>query len=284
MTSLSESPTGSAEDAQRLRRAMVDEINSRWPLSERVAAVMRTVPRHVFIPQVTLEVTYSDSTVVTRRDSSGIVTSSSTGPGLMGVMLDQLGVDRGMRVLEIGAGTGYNAALLAGLVGPSGHVTSVEITPEVADEARGALAVAGVANVEVVCGDGQDGYLPNAPYERIIATAGVWEIPQAWAEQLAPGGVLVAPLRIKGLTRSVALSCDLASQVISEVDVTKRWSALLASHLAAHPGAQADIAALASTHVVAKVTKIGSQHNHGAGTFIGGDNYGSISTVDPMES
>src|SRR5690606_26788855 len=116
------------------------------------------------------------------------------------------------------------------------------------------------------------------------ATAGVCEIPQAWAEQLAPGGVLVAPLRIKGLTRSVALSCALASQVISEVDVTKRWRALLASHLEAHPGDQADIAALASPRVAAKSTYTVSQHNHGAGTFIGGDSYGSISTVDPMES
>src|SRR5690606_24762589 len=94
--------------------------------------------------------------------------------------------------------------------GSSGLVTAVEITSDVAEEARGALAAAGVGNVEVVCGDGRYGYPPNAPYERIMATAGVWEIPQAWAEQLAPGGVLVAPLRINGLTRSVALTRDQA--------------------------------------------------------------------------
>lgn len=77
---------------------------------------------------------------------------------------------------------------------------------------------------------------------------------------------------------------NLARQAISEADVTKRWGALLASHLAAHPEARADIEALASAPVVAKTTIVGSQHNHGAGTFIGGDNYGTISTVTPTES
>src|SRR5690606_16459800 len=104
-------PASSFEDA-KLRDAMVDAINSWQPLSWRVAAVMRRVPRHLFVPQVSVGEACTNSTVVTRRDGDGVATSSSTGPGLMGVMLDQLGVDRGMRVLEVGAGTGYNAALL----------------------------------------------------------------------------------------------------------------------------------------------------------------------------
>ncbi|QSB12852.1 methyltransferase, FxLD system [Natronosporangium hydrolyticum] len=187
---------------------MVDGINSWQPLSEPVAAAMRQVPRHLFVPDASLEEAYSNSTVVTRRDQDGIATSSSTGPGLMGAMLDQLQLRPGMPVLEIGAGTGYNAALLAALVGPAGHVTAVEITPEVADDARAALTAAGVTNAEIVCGDGEYGHRPNAPYDRIIATAGAWELPQSWGDQLAEGGVLVAPLRIKGLTRSVALTRD----------------------------------------------------------------------------
>lgn len=187
---------------------MVEEINFWQPLSEPVAAAMRTVPRHLFVPDASLEEAYSNNTVVTRRDNDGIATSSATGPGLMGLMLDQLQLRPGMRVLEIGAGTGYNAALLAELVGSAGHVTAVEITPDVAEDAREALAAAGVANTEVICGDGEHGHPPNAPYDRIIATAGAWEIPGAWADQLTPKGVLVAPLRIKGLTRSVALTRD----------------------------------------------------------------------------
>lgn len=85
-------------------------------------------------------------------------------------------------------------------------MTTVEIAPDVAEEARTALAAAGVTNVEVIRGDGADGYAPNARYDRIIVTAGVWEVPEAWREQLAPDGILVVPLRMKGLTRAVALT------------------------------------------------------------------------------
>lgn len=186
---------------------MVDEINSWQPLSEPVSAAMRMVPRHLFVPNASLEEAYTEA-VITRRDSDGVATSSASDPWLVGRMLDQLQLRPGMRVLEIGAGTGYNAALLAELVGSTGHVTAVEITPDVAEDAREALTAAGVTNVEVICGDGEHGHPSNALYDRIIATAGAWEIPQAWADQLTPNGVLVAPLRIKGLTRSVALTRD----------------------------------------------------------------------------
>lgn len=187
---------------------MVDKITSWQPLSEPVGSAMRTVERHLFVPDASLEQAYTDDTVVTRRGDDGIPSSSASAPWLVGRMLDQLQPRPGMRVLEIGAGTGYNAALLAELVGPSGHVTAVEITPDVADDARKALVAAGVANAEVICGDGEYGYPPNARYDRIIATAGAWDIPQEWADQLTPDGVLVVPLRIKGLTRSVALTRD----------------------------------------------------------------------------
>lgn len=192
----------------RLRHALVDKISSWQPLSEPVASAMRTVERHLFVPDAALEQAYADDTVVTRRDDDGLPTSSASAPWLVGRMLDQLQLRPGMRVLEIGAGTGYNAALLAALVGSAGHVTTVEITPDVANDARQALAVAGVANAEVICGDGGYGYPPNALYDRIIATAGAWDIPDAWADQLTADGVLVAPLRIRGLTRSVALTRD----------------------------------------------------------------------------
>lgn len=188
-----------------LREALVDQITAWQPLSEAVAAAMRTVERHRFVPDVSVEEAYRDDTVVTRHDGDGVATSSASAPWLVGLMLDQLQVRPGMRVLEIGGGTGYNAALIAELVGEQGSVTTVEITPDVADDARTALARAGASTVEVVCGDGVHGYSPNAPYDRIIVTAGAWEIPQAWADQLAPGGILVVPLRMAGLTRAVAL-------------------------------------------------------------------------------
>ena len=123
------------------------------------------------------------------------------------MMLEQLRVVPGMRVLEIGAGAGYNAALLAELVGPVGSVTTIELDPELASEAAAHLAVAGYspARARVIAGDGWAGWAEGAPWDRIEATVGVWDISPAWVEQLASGGVLLAPLWLGVTDVSVAL-------------------------------------------------------------------------------
>jgi protein-L-isoaspartate(D-aspartate) O-methyltransferase len=107
-----------------------------------------------------------------------------------------------MRVLEIGSG-GYNAALIAELVGQQGEVTTVDIDSDVVERARGCLAAAGYRRVTVVWADAEGGVPDHAPYDRVIVTAGAWDIPPAWSNQLAEGGRLVIPLRMRGLTRSV---------------------------------------------------------------------------------
>ncbi len=173
-----------------------------------VEDAMRSVARHVFVPGAALEEAYGSGPVVTHRDSEGIAVSSVSAPGVVGGMLEQLGARPGDRVLEVGAGTGYNAALLACLAGPSGAVTTVELDEAVAASARQALARAGHGEVTVICGDGVLGWAGNAPYDRIIVTAGAWDVPPAWRDQLADGGVLVVPLRMRGLTRAVALQRD----------------------------------------------------------------------------
>jgi protein-L-isoaspartate(D-aspartate) O-methyltransferase len=114
----------------------------------------------------------------------------------MAIMLEQLRVRRGMNVLEIGAGTGYNAALLAELAGPSGAVATIDIQADVAAEARRNLRRAGYRDVRVVRGDGARGLRSAAPFDRIIVTAGCWEIAREWLRQLKEGGVLVLPLRL----------------------------------------------------------------------------------------
>ena len=168
-----------------------------------VDAAMRTVPRETFLPGTPLDEAYGSSPVVTHRDATGVATSSASAPGIVAAMLAQLDVRPGHRILEIGAGTGYNAALLARLAGPAGQVTTVELDSGIAAEASKALAAVGYGHVTVIAGDGEYGHAPDAPYDRVIVTAGAWDLPAAWADQLAPGGLLVVPLRMRGLTRSV---------------------------------------------------------------------------------
>ena len=114
------------------------------------------------------------------------------------MMLEQLDVRPGHRVMEAGAGTGYNAALLAALAGDNGRVVTLDVDEDLVDGARKHLAAAGVTNVDVILGDGALGCPDGAPYDRIIATVGAYETPTAWLEQLAPDGRLVVPLRLRG--------------------------------------------------------------------------------------
>jgi protein-L-isoaspartate(D-aspartate) O-methyltransferase len=123
------------------------------------------------------------------------------------MMLEPAGIEPGMRVLEVGSG-GVNAALIAELAGPGGQVTTVDIDPEVTARARACLDAAGYQRVRVVHADGEHGAPAGAPYDRIIVTAGAWDIPPSWISQLASGGRLVVPLRLRGLTRTVAFKRD----------------------------------------------------------------------------
>jgi protein-L-isoaspartate(D-aspartate) O-methyltransferase len=199
----------SDQDADQLRDAMVDEVIVR---RERlglvpprdVEAALRTVPRHLFAPGVPLEKAYANDSIVTKRNERGVGISAVSGPAIIAMMLGQLQVAPGQRILEIGSG-GYNAALLRELVGPDGSVTTIDIDQEIADRARACLTAAGYRDVRVLCADGEFGAAQYGPFDRIIVTVGTWGIPPAWVEQLAEGGRLVVPLRTKGLGRSWAL-------------------------------------------------------------------------------
>lgn len=192
----------------RLRRKLVEDLRRKEFLrDDRVAEAFEQVPRHLFVPGRPLKHVYSDEAIITKTlDGAGV--SSSSQPSIMAIMLQQLELVPGQRVLEIGAGTGYNAALLAQLVRDGGHVTTIDIDPQTAEEAQAHLRAAGAGNVAVVAEDGGYGYAPHAPYDRIIATASCWQIPQPWIDQLAEGGVLVLPFRLNGAHVSLALRKD----------------------------------------------------------------------------
>lgn len=192
-------------ELNNLRQQLLEHIREQGAaVDPLVAEALRTVPRHLFLPDLPPDEAYRDEAIVTKRDADGRPVSSSSQPMIMAIMLDQLAARPGQRVLEIGAGTGFNAALLATIVGERGSVTSVDLDADIVERARENLDAAGFPNVAVLPGDGALGHPDRAPYHRIIATVGLWDLPPAWLEQLRPGGRLVVPIDLRGVQVSVA--------------------------------------------------------------------------------
>lgn len=198
--------------AQQLADNLAQRLNLRDPAwREAVAAV----PRHLLVPTVYqqdttgtwhpldasspegLALVYSPQTLITAfedRGSARIPVSSSTKPDLMLRMLDHLDIRDGQRVLEIGTGTGYNAALLSHRLGER-NVFSVDIDPDLITTARERLASIG-CRPTLAAVDGEQGLPDHAPYDRIIATCSVPAVPQAWLAQLADGGRALVDIKL----------------------------------------------------------------------------------------
>ncbi|BEL10784.1 hypothetical protein Q0Z83_089750 [Actinoplanes sichuanensis] len=193
-------------DPAALRTAMVDSLREQGLLSSApVVAALSTVPRHVFAPhEKDLTRVYdTDATLEAVLFADGTESSVVSAPHIQAIMLEMAGIEPGMSVLEIGSG-GYNAALIAEIVGPGGHVTTVDIDPGVVQRAKQCLARAGYERVSVVQADAEHGVDEHAPYDRIMVTVGAWDIPESWLEQLTDSGRIVVPLRFAGITRLIA--------------------------------------------------------------------------------
>jgi protein-L-isoaspartate(D-aspartate) O-methyltransferase len=191
-------------DAARAR--LVDELRGSGRLtSPAIEAAFRDVPRHLFLPELAASEAYQDEPFVIKTDAEGMPLSSSSQPAIMAIMLEQLGLFPGQRVLEIGAGTGYNAALMSHLVGERGSVVTVDIDDDLVARARENLAAAGYPGVIVLNGDGGYGAPRYAPYDRVIVTAGAWDLAPDWLAQLGPGGRIVVPLSLRGIQLCTAL-------------------------------------------------------------------------------
>lgn len=174
------------QDFEAMRSRMVDtQIRARDVQDAAVLQAMRRVPRHLFVPDDMRPYAYDDRPLPIGRGQT------ISQPYIVGYMTQALQLQPSHKVLEIGTGSGYQAAVLAELVK---QVYSIEIVPDLAEGARRALAQAGYKNVEVRSGNGYLGWPERAPFDRIIVTAAPPEIPQALIEQLAVGGVMVVPV------------------------------------------------------------------------------------------
>lgn len=170
----------------REREEMVEfQVRARGIRDERVLAAMRKVPRHLFVPKGFERAAYEDRPLPIGEGQT------ISQPYIVALMTEQLELAPGDRVLEIGTGSGYQAALLAEI---AGSVISVERLSNLADQARENLARARVSGVTVIVGDGSQGYPPGAPYDAIIITAATPSIPKPLIEQLAEGGRLISPV------------------------------------------------------------------------------------------
>ncbi|BDM67511.1 hypothetical protein HEK616_09980 [Streptomyces nigrescens] len=195
--------TVDSDRAAELRDKVVDQLKEDGTIvSPSVEAAMRKVPRHLAVPEAPLDDAYSTyNAVITQEDEHGNHISSVSAPQIQAMQLEQAEIRPVNHVLEIGT-NGPNAAYLAELTGPTGHVTTVDIDPAPAARAEQFLTETGYTNVHVIVADAEHGFPQRAPYDAIVVTVGAWDIPPAWIDQLKDGGRLVVPLRINGLTRT----------------------------------------------------------------------------------
>ena len=183
-------------------------------LPDRLREAVRVTPRHLFVhrfrigegslrdndadPATELADIYSDA-VMTHVDTAGErLPSTNSQPSYVLWLLHMLDLGPGQRVLEIGSGSGWLAAVMARLVGESGRVTGIEIIPELAARSRTDLAGLGLGNVSVLAADGAEGHAAGAPFDRVMITAACWNLPGALFEQVASSGRVLVPVELRG--------------------------------------------------------------------------------------
>ncbi len=190
--------------------AMTASRTGRGRFADRVMAAMRAVPREEFVPANLRHAAFRDGALPVGHGQT------ISQPYIVALMTDLLDLDGDETVLEIGTGTGYQAAVLSRL---AERVYSVERIAELAASARERLARLGYANVEVRAGDGYAGWPEHAPYDAIIVTAAAPRIPQALIEQLGPDGRLLLPLGSRGGHQELVLVTRDASGEIARHDL-----------------------------------------------------------------
>lgn len=199
-------PTGLGMDSEQFRLRMVQRLRDGGASHQRVLDAMATIRRHEFLDTALAVQAYQDTSLPIGHGQT--ISKPSVVARMLELLFDGAAARRSQslgRVLEVGTGCGYQAALLAHL---SSSVVSIERIRLLHERARELLVDLRRDSVRLVFGDGMRGHLPNAPYDSIIAAAGGETVPQAWLEQLAPGGRLVAPARHPGAQGQVLVVVD----------------------------------------------------------------------------
>jgi protein-L-isoaspartate(D-aspartate) O-methyltransferase len=207
------------DTTEKYQRQILEQARRMFPktpISQETERAYLATPRHAFVKryrewgtkewrEVTpenlgehLAALYADRPLMLWGDDDSNTLSTISQPSFVLRMLDMLQLQPGQTVFELGAGSGWNAALIGHLVGPEGRVVSIEVIPEVAKAAEENVRTAGIANVNIVTGDGGDGYAAGAPYDRAIFTAGAFDLPRAFYDQVKEGGLLLAVIKLEG--------------------------------------------------------------------------------------
>lgn len=166
-----------------------EELLRRWPdIEKKVKNAFLEVPRELFIEKELAIHAYDDTPLPIPAEQT------ISQPTTVVQMINELHLEKGQKVLEIGAGSGYNAAIMSKLIGAQGKVISIEIIPELVKFAKDNLKKAKIKNVKVIKADGSKGYEKERPYDRIICTAASPKIPETWKGQLKNKGILLTPV------------------------------------------------------------------------------------------
>jgi protein-L-isoaspartate(D-aspartate) O-methyltransferase len=210
---MSSSISGQLPDGTKPRRRFLERLRSAGIDDPRVLEAFAAVPRHLLVPEALRDQAYKETPIPIGEGQT------ISAPGVVAAMTMALELEGHERVLEIGTGSGYQAAILAQL---ASQVISIERIPRLAARARTALDRFGVTNVVVFLGDGTRGRADHAPFDRIVVTAGGPEVPKPLLEQLAMGGMLLGPFGARGrqkLTRIRRCEGDrITREVLGECD------------------------------------------------------------------
>ena len=207
------------DTAEKYQRQLQEQTRSVYydtPISEATDSAYLATPRHRFVKRYResgakewhevrkenleehLATLYANKPLILYGEDEDNIASTISQPSFVLRMLDMLQLRPGQTVFELGAGSGWNAALMGHLVGPQGHVYSLEFIPEVAKTAGDTISALGIKNVSIIVGDGGEGYAAGAPYDRAIFTAGAYDLPHHFYEQMKDNGLLLIVIKTEG--------------------------------------------------------------------------------------